>query len=144
MPPHRRADIKGMSRNTGALVVRALARTRCGAYLLVRRARTERSFPGRWELPGGKAETGEPAAAALVRELGEETGVTCTSEPRLVAQARRRSPRSTEVLELCFVVETAGEPALSPEHDAVSLYRPGGPLPGALTESSASFLREAA
>ena len=76
------------------VVVRALARTRCGAYLLVRRSATERSFPGKWELPGGKAEAGEPAAAAVVRELVEEAGVSCTIEPRLVAEARRRSPRS--------------------------------------------------
>ncbi len=121
-----------------------LARTRCGAYLLVRRARTEGSFPGRWELPGGRAETGEPAAVAVKRELAEETGVTCTSEPRLVAEARRNSPGSTPLRELCFVVETVGEPELSGEHDAVSLYRPGSPLPGALTESTASFLRKAA
>lgn len=127
-----------------SIVVRALARTRCGAYLLVRRARGERSFPGQWELPGGRAEDGEAAADAVVRELAEETGVTCTAPPELVAEARRVSPRAKPMLELCFAVETAGEPELSPEHDAVSLYRLGDALPGELTESAAAFLREAA
>jgi 8-oxo-dGTP diphosphatase len=127
-----------------SVVVRVLARTRCGAYLLVRRARTERSFPGQWELPGGRAEDGEAAADAVVRELAEETGVSCTTPPELVAEARRRSPRAKPMLELCFAVETSGEPQLSPEHDAVSLYRPGDALPGELTESAADFLREAA
>ena len=126
------------------VVVRALARARCGGYLLVRRSRSERSFAGQWELPGGKADAGEPPVSAVVRELGEETGVECASPPQLVAKGRRRSPRNRPMLELCYLVETEGEPALSPEHDAAVLYRPGEALPGAVTESTEAFLREAA
>ena len=124
--------------------MRALARTKCGSYVLIRRAVTDRSFPGKWELPGGVAEAGEAPTDAVVREVAEETGIVCTTEPRLVAQARRRSPRARLMRELCYEVETTGEPALSPEHDAVALYRPGGRLPGELTDSAATFLRRAA
>ena len=129
---------------TESVVARALARTPCGAYLLVRRSASQQSFAGRWELPGGKVESGELAAAAVVRELAEEVGVTCTSDPALVAEMDRNSGRSKRTLELCFLVETDGEPALSSEHDAVCLYRPGGPLPGTMTDWSADFLRAAA
>ena len=40
-----------------------------GNLLLHRRADN-----GRWALPGGAIETGETAAEAVVREVGEETG----------------------------------------------------------------------
>jgi 8-oxo-dGTP diphosphatase len=47
---------------------------RDGKILLVRRAR----FPakGFYSLPGGRVEFGETLHAALVREIGEETGLT--------------------------------------------------------------------
>ncbi|SFW68902.1 NUDIX hydrolase [Amycolatopsis australiensis] len=32
-------------------------------------------LPGRWELPGGTVEPGEPFAATAVREVAEETGL---------------------------------------------------------------------
>lgn len=34
----------------------------------------QHSFPGHWELPGGKCDGGETSAQALIRELGEELG----------------------------------------------------------------------
>jgi 8-oxo-dGTP diphosphatase len=41
--------------------------------LLIRRTRQPRL--GEWSLPGGKVELGEPLAAALHREIREETGL---------------------------------------------------------------------
>jgi 8-oxo-dGTP pyrophosphatase MutT (NUDIX family) len=45
--------------------------------------------PGRWGLPGGHLEDGEPFLDGAVRELAEETGVTLPPEAlTLVAEAR--------------------------------------------------------
>jgi len=49
-----------------------------GRVLLGLRA-AHKSFAGCWDLPGGHVEAGEKMEAALVRELGEELGVTPTA-----------------------------------------------------------------
>ena len=61
---------------------RALGWPRCGASAAVFRGdevllieRGKGVLKGRWSLPGGAIEAGERAAAAALRELGEETGV---------------------------------------------------------------------
>ena len=38
-----------------------------------------------WDIPGGRIEAAEPLLAALKREVAEETGLTLTSEPLIVA-----------------------------------------------------------
>lgn len=43
-----------------------------GRLFLQRRPADAATFPGRWELPGGKLETGETALEAIRRELREE------------------------------------------------------------------------
>ena len=50
-----------------------------GQVLLVQRARPPQV--GRWTVPGGKVELGETLEAAALRELEEETGVSCTLGP---------------------------------------------------------------
>jgi 8-oxo-dGTP diphosphatase len=60
----------------------ARAWPRCGASAAVFRGeqvllieRGKGALKGRWSLPGGSIEPGERAAAAALREVGEETGV---------------------------------------------------------------------
>jgi len=47
-----------------------------GGRVLLTRRRPGTHLEGLWEFPGGKVEAGESDAAALVRELREEIGVT--------------------------------------------------------------------
>lgn len=54
------------------LAVGGVAR-RGDELLLVRRRRAPAA--GAWSVPGGRVEPGEPAAAAVVREVREETGL---------------------------------------------------------------------
>ena len=62
-------------------VLAVVVRERC--VLLVRRANPPDR--GRWGFPGGRIEPGEALAAAALRELAEETGVTAESGPVLTA-----------------------------------------------------------
>ncbi|MBW3648837.1 MAG: CoA pyrophosphatase [Actinobacteria bacterium] len=48
--------------------------------LLTRRSATMRVNPGQWALPGGRADAGETAVAAALREMEEELGLGCAEE----------------------------------------------------------------
>ena len=69
--------------------VGAIVHDSCGALLLIRRGREPAA--GRWSLPGGHVEPGESDAAALVREVAEETGLPVVPG-RLVGTVRRAAP----------------------------------------------------
>jgi 8-oxo-dGTP diphosphatase len=69
--------------------VGAVIHDHAGRLLLVRRA-TEPGR-GRWSLPGGRVEPGESDAAALRREVNEETGLVVNVGP-LLGSVRRPSP----------------------------------------------------
>ena len=56
-------------------VVAARVRTPAGDRILLTRRHPDGILPDSWELPGGKFEDGEAAAAAAARELHEETGL---------------------------------------------------------------------
>jgi len=64
---------------------------------------------GRWEFPGGKLNDGEAAFDGLVRELGEELGVTVHAAERLIRYPHAY-PDRTVWLDLWTVSAWSGEP----------------------------------
>jgi 8-oxo-dGTP diphosphatase len=66
--------------------VGALTYDAVGRLLLVQRA--NEPGRGRWALPGGRVEPGEDEAAAIVREMAEETGLV-VQPGALVGRVRR-------------------------------------------------------
>lgn len=60
-----------------------------GRLLLVRRVNPPGA--GLWSIPGGKVEPGEDDAAAVIREVREETGLVVTPG-EVVGQVRRPAP----------------------------------------------------
>ena len=71
-----------------------------GRVLLVRRG-TE-PMKGRWTLPGGLIELGEPLEAAVVREVSEETGLTV--EPLELIELLDRIHRQGERVRYHYVI----------------------------------------
>ncbi|GAW50945.1 NUDIX hydrolase [Nocardioides sp. PD653] len=92
---------------------------RDGRVLAARRT-TPPEAAGRWELPGGKVESGETPDAALVREIAEELGCTVEVVAWLPGAAAIGAGHTLSVA-LARIV--AGEP-VPHEHDAVRWLGP--------------------
>lgn len=89
-------------------VVAAVLRDRGGRVLIADRP-AGKPMAGWWEFPGGKIETGEPAYAALVRELQEELGVRVRAAYRLLRCTHSYPDKEVE-LDVWRVTAWEGEP----------------------------------
>jgi 8-oxo-dGTP diphosphatase len=96
--------------------VGAIVHDTAGRLLLIKRAHD----PGRglWSLPGGRVEPGETDAAAVVRELLEETGLS-VRPGALVGRVERPAPAGVyEIFDYAAVV-VGGSPRAGDDADAV-------------------------
>ncbi len=100
------------------LSVRAVVRDGQGRCLVLRRSAACRSNAGKWELPGGKVDSGEAFDAALVREIAEESGLSVTlgHAVGLVEIDDRADVRVVTVI--LDAARVDGAVRLSEEHDA--------------------------
>lgn len=98
------------------LAVRGVLQNTKGKYLLMQRASTCKHQPGFWEFPGGKVDSGEDFATALVREFQEETGFTVSLENIIMAGEWERENYKIAYLFL-KVERLSGELTVSHEHD---------------------------
>ena len=89
------------------LIVVAAVVVRDGRVLLTRRNEGTH-LAGMWEFPGGKIEPGEEPPAALVREIGEELGVSAAIGAPFAFNYHAYPGK--RVLLLTYLVELAGSP----------------------------------
>lgn len=106
-------------------VVVAGAVVRAGRLLAARRT-SPPELAGRWELPGGKVDPGETAAAALVRELDEELGLAVEVVGRVPGPAGGDWPLTATSVLRVLRSQVAGDsaPRCGPDHDEVRWLAP--------------------
>ena len=101
--------------------VKVLLRNAEGKFLLMRRSPYEERGVGKWDIAGGRIEAGTPLMDNLVREVVEETGLTMSSEPKLLAAQDIIWP-DRHVVRITYTADVVGEPKLGPEHSEYAWF----------------------
>lgn len=94
--------------------VKVLLRNVEGKYLVLKRSERYGVIAGSWDIPGGRIDPATTLMENLEREVQEETGLTLTSIPRLIAaQDLMPKPDAPQhVVRLTYAGEVSGEPVL--------------------------------
>jgi 8-oxo-dGTP diphosphatase len=87
-----------------------------GRCLLLKRSMSSKGNPGKWDLPGGKVDSGESFDEALLREVAEETGLTISLK-RVVGATESESPTRRVVYLIMEGLLESGQVRISAEHD---------------------------
>jgi 8-oxo-dGTP diphosphatase len=95
--------------------VKVLLKNPEGKYLLIRRSE-EKYASTKWDIPGGRIDAGSSLGENLAREVMEETGLTMTSEPRIIGAQDIFASVDRHVVRITYIGTAEGEPKLSDEH----------------------------
>jgi len=95
--------------------VGAVIRDGAGRLLLIKRG--HEPGKGQWSIPGGRVEAGESDAAAIVREVREETGLVVVAG-RLIGSVRRPAGGDGGVFDIRDYAAAVTGGALVPGDDA--------------------------
>ena len=112
-----------MSSPSISLSVKVIIRDPQGRVLLLQRSVKSRGNPGRWEFPGGKVDAEEAFDAALIREVGEETGLKIRLDEPFGTSESKLGRRHIVYLVMKATAEKTGV-RLSEEHDAFQWLLP--------------------
>ena len=105
-----------MSPKPFSLSVKVVIHDKAGRCLLLKRSLSSKGNPGKWDLPGGKVDTGENIEQGLLREVAEETGLNISLQ-HILGAAESESP-TKRVAYLIFEGSIeSGQVRLSGEHD---------------------------
>lgn len=91
-----------------------------GRKLLLLRHPDDRSYPGTWGFPGGKADPGERPEAAVVREFLEETGIQVRVLGSLGVHQSVLVRRNRLYVIHAFEVQAVGPLAVKLSHEHIS------------------------
>ena len=121
--------MQNLEKPNGTIVVRAAIVGKGDSIFAVQRAEGKRaSTSGVWELPGGKVDPGENLRAAVIREVGEETGLNIVpiSGFLLYNEYPMDGEREGETYQafVCRAIVTGGNLQLSDEHTAAAHFLP--------------------
>ncbi|HEY4488868.1 MAG TPA: NUDIX domain-containing protein [Candidatus Paceibacterota bacterium] len=93
--------------------VKVLLRNPEGKILLLKRCEEKYGKTnGAWDIVGGRIDPGFTLLDNLKREVTEETNLSITSEPRLIAAQDIIPNDERHIVRLTYVAETVGEPEL--------------------------------
>lgn len=103
--------------------VKAIIQNSEGKYLLLLRAEPFRGDSKcKWDIPGGRINTGEELHTALAREIAEETGLILMGSPELLI-AQDIISGDKHVVRLTYRAKAAGQIVLDPkEHTDFGWY----------------------
>lgn len=99
-----------------ALSAKVVIHDDSGRCLLIKRSMASQGNPGKWDLPGGKVDSGESFDEGLLREVTEETGLAVELECVLGA-AESEAPTKRVVYLIMGGRLESGEVHLSSEHE---------------------------
>ena len=99
--------MKGSEKEEVPKVVAAVISDKKGRILVSQRALNAKLYPGKWQVPGGKVESGENYLEALKREVKEETDLEIVSINNLLIRWFEVAIYQVEVVGEAKVMEPA-------------------------------------
>ncbi|MFH0906371.1 MAG: NUDIX domain-containing protein [archaeon] len=77
-------------------------------FIAIKRNKNEKTWPNKWDLPGGKVESGETLEQGLIREIFEETGISIRIE-KYIASYSWKKPDGVNALITFFIASANTE-----------------------------------